>query len=98
MFSYPPPHKNGPKPEDPYKVYLRRIGKGGVVRCCICRKANAWGGRKLATLVEHGNFPDCVLKAPHCRTCCVKRPAEDIERERRDAEAAINQVIFGRRS
>jgi hypothetical protein len=67
-----------------------------VVRCCICRQANAWGGRKLAVLIEHGTPSDCVLGKPHCRGCCVKRPAADIERERREAEILVNYVMFGK--
>jgi hypothetical protein len=74
------------------------IRRSQLIRCCVCRQANVWGGRKLAILIQHGSPDDCVLKKAHCETCCVRvrRPVGEIERERREAEVAVNLVIFGR--
>ena len=71
--------------------------KSQIIRCCVCRRPNVWGGRKIAVLVQHGPFADCVLTKDHCRTCCVRRPAGEIEQERREAEAAVSLAIFGGR-
>lgn len=80
---------------------IKSIGTGrriaGVLRCIVCRKASSWGGRVIVReMIEYHSAPrTCSVDGPHCRGCCVPRLKEDIERERREVEAAVRLFLSG---